>query len=75
MVGLWWVVAPLVIATAAGAVGHLRQALFDQFVDRYFPGPWPMGSVSKDVAAAHARLALALQGDPRLLTMLMSARS
>lgn len=26
MVGLWWVVAPLVIATAAGAVGHLRAA-------------------------------------------------
>ena len=26
-----------------GAVGHLRQALFDQFVDRYFPGPWPAG--------------------------------
>ena len=48
-----------------GAVGHLRQALFDQFVDRYFPGPWPMGSVPKDVAAAHARLVAGYYDDSR----------
>jgi hypothetical protein len=48
-----------------GAVGHLRQALFDQFVDRYFPGPWPAGSVPKDVAAAHARLIAGYYDDSR----------
>ena len=48
-----------------GAVGHLRQALFDQFVDRYFPGPWPVGSVPKDVAAAHARLVAGYYDDSR----------
>lgn len=48
-----------------GAVGHLRQALFDQFVDRYFPGPWPVGSVPTDVAAAHARLIAGYYDDSR----------
>src|SRR3569833_2753181 len=48
-----------------GAVGHLRQAVFDQFVDRYFPGPWPMGSVPKDVAAARARLVAGYYDDSR----------
>src|SRR3569833_1381325 len=48
-----------------GAVGHLRQAVFDQFVDRYFPGPWPAGTVPKDVAAAHARLIAGYYDDSR----------
>ena len=48
-----------------GAVGHLRQAVFDQFIDRYFPGPWPMGSVPKDVAAAHARMIAGYYDDSR----------
>jgi CubicO group peptidase (beta-lactamase class C family) len=48
-----------------GAVGHLRQALFDQFVDRYFPGNWPVGSVPRDVAAAHARLIAGYYDDSR----------
>jgi CubicO group peptidase (beta-lactamase class C family) len=47
------------------AAGHLRQALFDQFADRYFPGPWPVGSVPKDVAAAHARLIAGYYDDSR----------
>jgi hypothetical protein len=48
-----------------GAVGHLRQAVFDQFIDRYFPGAWPMGSVPKDVAAAHARMIAGYYDDSR----------
>jgi hypothetical protein len=48
-----------------GAVGHLRQALFDQFVDRYFPGNWPGGSLPRDVAAAHARLIAGYYDDSR----------
>ncbi|MBS0417192.1 MAG: beta-lactamase family protein [Proteobacteria bacterium] len=48
-----------------GAVGHLRQAVFDQFADRYFPGPWPSGSVSKQDAAAHAQLMAGYYDDSR----------
>ena len=48
-----------------GAVGHLRQAVFDQFVDRYFPGAWPTGSVPKEVAAAHASLIAGYYDDSR----------
>jgi CubicO group peptidase (beta-lactamase class C family) len=48
-----------------GAVGHLRQSVFDDFVDRYFPGPWPMGTVPKDVAAAHAKLIAGYYDDSR----------
>ena len=48
-----------------GAAGQVRQALFDEFVDRYFPGPWPMGSVPKDVAAQHARMMVGYYDDSR----------
>jgi hypothetical protein len=37
-------------------VGKIRQALFEKFVDRYFPGPWPSGTVPADLAARHARM-------------------
>jgi CubicO group peptidase (beta-lactamase class C family) len=48
-----------------GAVGKVRQALFDEFVNRYFPGPWPSGSVPKDVAAQHARMLAGFYDDSR----------
>jgi CubicO group peptidase (beta-lactamase class C family) len=48
-----------------GAVGHLRQAVFDDFADRYFPGPWPGGTVPKDVVTAHAKLMAGYYDDSR----------
>jgi CubicO group peptidase (beta-lactamase class C family) len=48
-----------------GAVGPLRQELFDKFVDRYFPGPWPGGTVPKDVAIAHAKMIAGYYDDSR----------
>jgi hypothetical protein len=47
------------------AVGPLRQELFDKFVDRYFPGPWPGGTVPKDVATAHAQMMVGYYDDSR----------
>ncbi len=37
-----------------GAVQPVREALFDQFTDRYFPGPAPQGHVDPAVAKADA---------------------
>jgi hypothetical protein len=48
-----------------GAVGKVRQAVFDEFANRYFPGPWPNGSLPKDVTAAHARLLAGFYDDSR----------
>ncbi len=48
-----------------GAVGRLRAALFDEFVDRYFTGPWPAGTVAPDVAARHTRLMVGYYDDSR----------
>ena len=48
-----------------GAVGKFRQAVFDKFVDRYFPGPWPGGPVAKDVAQQHARMMVGYYDDSR----------
>jgi CubicO group peptidase (beta-lactamase class C family) len=48
-----------------GAAGHLRQTVFNNFVDRYFPGPWPNGTVSKEVQAEHARLMAGFYEDSR----------
>src|SRR5882757_2680921 len=48
-----------------GAVGHLRQAVFDQFVARSFPGAWPARSAPKEVAAAHARFMAGYYDDTR----------
>ena len=39
-----------------GATNYLRGALFEQFTDRYFPGPTFDGTVDAKVAAEHARL-------------------
>ena len=49
-----------------GAAGVVRQALFDQFVDRYFPGPGlaPV-KVSPGTAAQHARLMAGYYDDSR----------
>jgi len=40
----------------AGAAGELRGALFQDFADRYFPGPAPTGRVDAHTSAAHAAL-------------------
>ncbi|HET9390279.1 MAG TPA: serine hydrolase domain-containing protein, partial [Steroidobacteraceae bacterium] len=48
-----------------GAAGQVRQALFDAFVDRYFPGPWVTGSVPKELAAQHARMMAGYYDDSR----------
>ncbi len=37
-----------------GAAGPLRTGLYQQFADRYFPGPERTGEVDKDTAAKHA---------------------
>jgi CubicO group peptidase (beta-lactamase class C family) len=39
-----------------GATNYLRSALFEQFTDRYFPGPTLDGTVDAKVAAEHAQL-------------------
>jgi CubicO group peptidase (beta-lactamase class C family) len=39
-----------------GAAGAIRAALFEQFSDRYLAGPTPDGTVSAEMAAAHAQL-------------------
>ncbi len=39
-----------------GAAGPIREALFREFLDRYFPGPTLDGQVSAADAAAHARM-------------------
>jgi CubicO group peptidase (beta-lactamase class C family) len=39
-----------------GAAGPIREALFREFLDRYFPGPTLDGKVSPQEAAAHARM-------------------
>jgi len=48
-----------------GAVGHLRQAVFNEFADRYFAAPWPAGTVPKDIQAEHARLMAGYYQDSR----------
>jgi CubicO group peptidase (beta-lactamase class C family) len=40
----------------AGAAGGLRNALFEDFADRYFPGPADQARVDAKTAAAHAAL-------------------
>ena len=48
-----------------GAAGSVRQALFDEFTDRYFPGQPLAGSVPAESAAAHARLMAGYYDDSR----------
>ena len=48
-----------------GAVGKVRQAVFDEFANRYFPGPWPSGSLPKDVMAQHAGMLAGSYDDSR----------
>lgn len=38
-----------------GAAGPLRNGLYEEFSNRYFPGPAPEGSVDATTAAEHAR--------------------
>jgi CubicO group peptidase (beta-lactamase class C family) len=39
-----------------GAAGKIRKAVFEQFTDRYFPGPTLDGKVDPQTAAEHARM-------------------
>jgi CubicO group peptidase (beta-lactamase class C family) len=39
-----------------GASGSIRTALFEQFADRYLPGPDPSGEVDPETARAHAAM-------------------
>lgn len=39
-----------------GSTSHIRSTLFEQFADRYLPGPSPEGSVDEKTAAEHARM-------------------
>lgn len=39
-----------------GAAHPIRAMLFQQFMERYFPGPLPEGKVDADTAKAHAQL-------------------
>jgi len=48
-----------------GAAGAIRQALFDEFTDRYFPGKAAATSVPPETAAAHARLMAGYYDDSR----------
>jgi CubicO group peptidase (beta-lactamase class C family) len=43
-------------AGKAGASGPIRNALFEQFTDRYLPGPTFDGKVDEKTAAEHARM-------------------
>jgi hypothetical protein len=48
-----------------GSVAKVRQAVLDEFADRYFRGPWPSGSLPTDVAAEHARMLAGFYDDSR----------
>ena len=39
-----------------GAAGKIRKAVFEQFADRYLPGPTLDGKVDEKVAAEHAHM-------------------
>ena len=39
-----------------GAAHPIRAMLFQQFMERYFPGPLPEGKVDAEIAKAHAKL-------------------
>ena len=39
-----------------GAAGSIRNVLFQEFADRYLPGPAPDGKVDEQTAAEHARM-------------------
>ncbi len=48
-----------------GATGDIRNALFEQFTDRYFPGPALEGEVDPEVAAEHARMMVGVYDNSR----------
>ncbi len=49
----------------AGASGTLRAALFNDFADRYFPGPEPEGRMDAKTSAEHARMVAGLWQNSR----------
>ena len=49
----------------AGASGTLRAALFNDFADRYFPGPEASGQVDAKTSAEHARMMAGLWQNSR----------
>ena len=48
-----------------GAASAIRSALFEQFSDRYLPGPAPDGQVDAKTAAAHAAMIAGLYDNSR----------
>ena len=48
-----------------GASHAIREALFEQFADRYFPGVQPSGAVDATTALAHAQLLAGYYDDSR----------
>ena len=48
-----------------GAVGALRNSLFQQFADRYLPGDQQDGDVDEDTALEHARMIAGSYGNSR----------
>ncbi len=48
-----------------GSPGHIRNALFEQFTDRYFPATAPEGKVDPKVAAEHAQLMVGVYDNSR----------
>ena len=48
-----------------GAAHAIREALFEQFANRYFPGPRPTGTVDAATAIAHAKLLAGAYDDSR----------
>jgi hypothetical protein len=52
-------------AGKAGASGDIRNALFEQFADRYLPGPTFDGKVADETAAEHARMMVGIYENSR----------
>ena len=48
-----------------GSAGAIREALFEQFANRYFPGPREAGTVDAATAIAHAQLMAGYYDDSR----------
>jgi CubicO group peptidase (beta-lactamase class C family) len=48
-----------------GTPGAIRRALFEQFADRYLPGPHPEGKIDHRTSVAHARLIAGLYESSR----------
>ncbi|MGH8178480.1 MAG: serine hydrolase domain-containing protein [Steroidobacter sp.] len=52
-------------AGKGGATGDIRNALFEQFTDRYLPGPTFDGKIDPQMAAEHARMMVGVYDNSR----------